>query len=105
MLALYLPKVFGAALVLLVGVLLAQLPHGLVRCAAEGVGLDYAQGFGRIAQCLVLIIRNSDAINQLELKADTLKYVTRKVLSAIGHAVALAMGLGRETIGHQKPTG
>ncbi len=42
MLALYLPKVFGAALVLLVGVLLAQLANGLVRGAAEGVGLDYA---------------------------------------------------------------
>lgn len=34
-LALYLPKVFGAALVLLAGVLLAQLVSGLVRGAAE----------------------------------------------------------------------
>jgi len=31
MLALYLPKVFGAALVLLAGVLLAQVANGLVR--------------------------------------------------------------------------
>jgi hypothetical protein len=46
MLALYLPKVFGGALVLLVGVLLAQLANGLVRGAAEGVGLDYASGWG-----------------------------------------------------------
>ncbi|HAZ75507.1 MAG TPA: transporter, partial [Enterobacteriaceae bacterium] len=49
MLALYLPKVFGAALVLLVGVLLAQLVNGVVRGAAEGVGLDYAAGLGRVA--------------------------------------------------------
>ncbi|MER8124642.1 mechanosensitive ion channel family protein, partial [Acinetobacter baumannii] len=39
MLALYLPKVFGAALVLLAGVLLAQVANGLVRGAAEGIGL------------------------------------------------------------------
>ena len=49
MLALYLPKVFGAALVLLVGVLLAQLVNGVVRGAAEGVGLDYAGSLGRVA--------------------------------------------------------
>ncbi len=49
-LALYLPKVFGAALILLAGMLLAQLVNGLVRGAAEGVGLDYAGGLGRVAQ-------------------------------------------------------
>ncbi|MBF3199818.1 mechanosensitive ion channel family protein, partial [Pseudomonas aeruginosa] len=37
-LALYLPKVFGAALVLIVGVLLAQLVNSVVRGAADGVG-------------------------------------------------------------------
>ncbi|MCT7061888.1 mechanosensitive ion channel family protein, partial [Salmonella enterica] len=72
MLALYLPKVFGGALVLLVGVLLAQLANGLVRGAAEGVGLDYAAGLGRIAQGLVIIISISVAISQLEVKTDLL---------------------------------
>src|SRR5690606_3610539 len=56
MLALYVPKVFGAALILLAGVLLAQLLSGLVRGAAEGVGLDYANGLARMAQGLVIII-------------------------------------------------
>ncbi|MDL2425273.1 mechanosensitive ion channel family protein, partial [Pseudomonas sp. BAgro211] len=46
MLALYLPKVFGAALVLIVGILLAQLANSLVRGAADGVGLEYANGLG-----------------------------------------------------------
>lgn len=45
-LALYLPKVFGAALVLIVGVLLAQLVNSVVRGAADGVGLEYANGLG-----------------------------------------------------------
>jgi hypothetical protein len=74
MLALYLPKVFGGALVLLVGVLLAQLANGLVRGAAEGVGLDYAAGLGRIAQG-VIIISISVAISQLEVKTDLLNHV------------------------------
>lgn len=99
-LASYLPKVFGAALVLVAGVLLAQLVSGLVRGAAEGVGLDYAHGLARIAQGFVIIISISVAIGQLEVKTDLLNTVIAIVLTSVGLAVALALGLGsREIIG------
>lgn len=99
-LALYLPKVFGAALILLAGVLLAQLVSGLVRGAAEGVGLEYANGVGRIAQGLMIIISISVAIGQLEVKTDLLNHVIAIVLISVGLAVALAVGLGsREIVG------
>ena len=101
MLALYFPKVFGGALVLLVGVLLAQLANGLLRGAAEGVGLDYAVGLGRIAQGLVIIISTSVSISQLEVKADLLNHVIVIVLITVGLAVALAMGLGSRDIAGQ----
>ena len=94
MLALYVPKVFGAALILLAGVLLAQLASGLVRGAAEGVGLEYASGLGRIAQGLVIIISISVAIGQLEVKTELLNYVIAIALISVGLAVALALGLG-----------
>jgi hypothetical protein len=99
-LALYVPKVLGAALILLVGMLLAQLVSGLVRGAAEGVGLDYAHGLARIAQGLVIIIGISVAIGQLEVKTELLNYVIAIVLITVGLAVALALGLGsRELVG------
>lgn len=101
MLALYLPKVFGAALVLLVGVLLAQLANGLVRGAAEGVGLDYSAGLGRIAQGLVIIISISVAISQLEVKTDLLNHVIVIALLTVGLAVALALGLGSRELAGQ----
>jgi small-conductance mechanosensitive channel len=101
MLALYLPKVFGAALVLLVGVLLAQLVNGLVRGAAEGVGLDYSAGLGRVAQWLVIIISLSVAISQLEVKTDLLNHVIVIALITVGLAVALALGLGSREIAGQ----
>jgi small-conductance mechanosensitive channel len=101
MLALYLPKVFGAALVLLVGVLLGQLVNGLVRGAAEGVGLDYSAGLGRVAQWLVIIISISVAISQLEIKTDLLNNVILIVFITVGLAVALAMGLGSREIAGQ----
>ncbi|WP_041770346.1 mechanosensitive ion channel domain-containing protein [Metapseudomonas resinovorans] len=100
-LALYLPKVLGAALVLLAGVLLAQLVSGLVRGAAEGVGLDYAHGLGRIAQGLVIIISISVAIGQLEVKTELLNNVIAIVLISIGLAAALALGLGSREIAGQ----
>lgn len=100
-LALYLPKVFGAALVLLAGVLLAQLVSSLVRGAAEGVGLDYANGLGRVAQGLVIIISISVAIGQLEVKTDLLNNVIAIVLISVGLAVALALGLGSREIASQ----
>jgi small-conductance mechanosensitive channel len=100
-LALYLPKVFAGALVLLVGVLLAQLANGLVRGAAEGVGLDYSAGLGRVAQWLVIIISISVAISQLEIKTDLLNHVIVIGLITVGLAVALAMGLGSRDIASQ----
>ena len=100
-LALYLPKVFAGALVLLVGVLLAQLANGLVRGAAEGVGLDYAPGLGRVAQVLVIIISISVAISQLEIKTDLLNHVIVIGLITVGLAIALAMGLGSRDIAGQ----
>ena len=98
---LYLPKVFGALLVLLVGVLVAQLLNGLVRGAAESVGFDYAGGLGRVAQGLVIIISISVAISQLEVKTDLLNHVIVIVLITVGLAVALAMGLGSREIAGQ----
>ncbi|WCX74885.1 mechanosensitive ion channel family protein [Pseudomonas aeruginosa] len=88
-LALYLPKVFGAALVLIVGVLLAQLVNSVVRGAADGVGLEYANGLGRIAQWLVIIISISVAVGQLEVKTDLLNYIIAIVLITVGLAAAL----------------
>ena len=96
--ALYLPKVFAAALVLLAGVLLAQLAASLLRGAAEGIGLEYASSLGRIAQAMVIIISISVAIGQLEIKTDLLNNVIAIVLISIGLAMALAMGLGSRDI-------
>ncbi len=96
--ALYLPKVFGAALVLLAGVLLAQLANSLIRGAAEGVGLEYGNGLGRIAQALVIVISISVAIGQLEVKTELLNIVIAIVLAAVGLALALALGLGSREV-------
>ncbi|NLY12702.1 MAG: mechanosensitive ion channel [Gammaproteobacteria bacterium] len=100
-LALYVPKMFAAALVLLAGILLAQLLNSMVKGAAEGVRLEYAAGLGRIVQGMVIIISVSVAIGQLEIKAELLNYVVAIVLLSIGLACALALGLASKGIASQ----
>lgn len=98
--ALYLPKVFGAALILLAGLLLSHLVNGIVRGAAESIGIDYAQGLGRFAQGLLVIITVSLAIGQLQIETALLNTVIAIVLVSFGAAAALALGLGsREVVG------
>ncbi|MDY7219027.1 mechanosensitive ion channel [Denitrificimonas sp. JX-1] len=97
-LALYVPKMFAAALVLVAGILLAQLLNSMVKGAAEGVRLEYAAGLGRIVQSMVIIISVSVAIGQLEIKAELLNYVIAIVLLSIGLACALALGLASRGI-------
>lgn len=100
-LALYVPKVFAAALVLVAGILLAQLLNSMVKGAADGVRLEYAAGLGRIVQVMVIVISVSVAIGQLEIKAELLNYVVAIVLLSIGLAGALALGLASKGIAGQ----
>lgn len=91
---LYLPKVFGAALILLAGLLLSHLANGVVKGAAEGMGIDYAAGVGRFVQGLLVIITVSLVIGQLQIETALLNTVIAIVLVSFGAAAALALGLG-----------
>lgn len=98
--ALYLPKVFGAALILLAGLLLSHLVAGVVRGTVESIGADYAGGISRLVQGLLVIITVSLAIGQLQIETELLNTVIAIVLVSFGAAAALAMGLGsRELVG------
>ncbi|HIZ51006.1 MAG TPA: mechanosensitive ion channel [Candidatus Pseudomonas excrementavium] len=97
--ALYLPKVFGAALILLAGLLLSHLVAGMVRGTVESIGADYAGGISRLVQGLLVIITVSLAIGQLQIETQLLNTVIAIVLVSFGAAAALAMGLGsRDTV-------
>src|SRR5690554_413589 len=97
--ALYLPKVFGAALILLAGLLLSHLVAGVVKGTVESIGADYAGGISRLVQGLLVIITVSLAIGQLQIETQLLNTVIAIVIVSFGAAAALAMGLGsRETV-------
>lgn len=95
---LYLPKVVGAALILLGGLLLSHLVNGIVRGTAESMGMEYASGLGRFVQGLLVIITVSLAIGQLQIETALLNLVIAIVLVCFGGAAALALGLGSRQV-------
>ena len=91
---LYLPKVIGAALILIIGLFVAHFVRDLVRSGAEGIGVDYAKSLGNTAYGVLFVIIVSLAIGQLEINTDLLDTVISILIAAVGIAIALSLGLG-----------
>jgi len=95
---LYLPKVFGAVFILLVGLFIAQFVRELVTSGAEGLGVEFAAPLGTAAYALLVIIVITLAVGQLDLETQILNQVISIVLVSIGAATALAFGLGSKSV-------
>lgn len=97
---LYLPKVLGAAFILMIGLFIAQFVRDLVVSGAEGFGIDFAGSLGSAVYGLLIIIVVTLAVGQLELETAILNQVISIVLISVGAAAALAFGIGsREVAG------
>ena len=97
-LLLYLPKVFGALVVLIAGLWLARAAGAAAERTAEGAGLDAARAIGRGAYGVVAFLAALLAFRQLELDVGIVAEVVGIVLLAAGAAGALALGLGARAL-------
>lgn len=95
---LYLPNVIGAALILLLGLLLAGMARDLVTSGVQSVGADNAGAIGTTVYGLLAVIVISLAIGQLELETAMLNQVIAIVLLSAGAAAAIAFGFGSRSI-------
>lgn len=95
---LYLPKLIGAMLVVIIGLFAAHLVRTAIESAAQGMQLDYGKALGTVAYALIVIVVISLAINQLEIETALLNQVVSIMLFAIAAAVALSLGLGTRSI-------
>lgn len=98
---LYLPKLIGAMLVVIIGLFAAHMVRTAVETAAQGMQLDYGKPLASLIYALMVIVIVSLAIGQLEIETDLLNQVVSIILFAIGAAVALSLGMGtRATAGN-----
>ena len=90
----YLPNVIVAALVLLIGVLVARFLEGLVRGSVRAAELASANFLGSLTKWAVLIFSLLVALNQLRVADEIIRIVVIGVVAAGAIALGLSFGLG-----------
>jgi small-conductance mechanosensitive channel len=95
---LYLPKVIGAFIVVIVGLFVAGLVRTGIETALAGLNLGYEKALGGLVYGVIVIIVLSLGVNQLEIETDLFNQVVVIFLMAGAGAVALALGLGTRDV-------
>jgi len=95
---LYLPKVIGALIVVVVGLFIASLVRTGIETALSGMNLGYEKAVAGIMYGVIVIVVISLGINQLEIETDLLNQVVTILLMAGAGAVALSLGLGTRDV-------
>lgn len=93
-LTVYLPKVIGACVILIVGFFLANLIRDLVRGSAESIGVEYAKPLSSMVFFLLCIITISLVINQLDIETTLLNAIVAIAAATLGLSVAISLGFG-----------
>ena len=90
----YLPNVIVAAVILLIGILVAKFLEGLVRASVKAAGLMSANFLGIITKWAVFVFALLIALAQLKVADDIIKIVVTGLIAAAALALGLSFGLG-----------
>lgn len=94
----FIPNVIGAALIGIVGLLLARFAGSLVSSGAAAAGLETAPRLGFVAQILVAGLVLAVAIEQLGIQTEVLLLPFSVALAAAGFSLGLAFALGARPV-------
>lgn len=97
-LLLYLPNVFIAVLLLLVGFVTARLVYELLLVSVRGLSKDSAKTIAMIGRWAVLIFVFLVVLNQLGIASDLIKILFSGIVAMLALAGGLAFGLGGKDI-------
>jgi len=91
---LYIPNVVAAIIVLILGILFANLLAAIVRTAASNADLTIAEGLGKVTLYAIVAFAVAIALTQLNIGEEIITYAFITAFGAIALALALAFGLG-----------
>lgn len=94
MFLLYLPNVFVAAIIALVGFAFARLAHDVVLASIQGVTPDTAQAIASAARWSVTVFVILAVLNQLGVASDLIRILFTGFVAMIAIAGGIAFGLG-----------
>ncbi len=90
----YLPNVIVAAVILLIGILVAKFLEGLVRASVKAAGLVSANFLGTLTKWAIFVFTLLVALAQLKVADDIIRIVVVGFVAAAALALGLAFGLG-----------
>lgn len=93
-LVMYLPNVLGAALVFVLGLMLAQFVANALEGLSKQIGLEYSKILANLTRGILVVFVTVLAISQLQIETVLLDNVLQILLLSAGAVVALSFGLG-----------
>lgn len=91
---LYLPNVFVAAIIALVGFVFARLTHDVVLASTQGLSADTSKSIASVARWAILIFVFLAILNQLGVAADLVRILFTGFVAMVAIAGGIAFGLG-----------
>ena len=92
--ALFIPKVIVAVLILALGAYFAKFIDNTIIAYGRNVGLDDAEFFGRFARYAILVFVVMIALEQVDVASELVRESFLIILAGVVFALALAFGLG-----------
>ena len=92
----YIPTVFAAIIVIVLGIILGEFVRALILASAGGV--EGARMLSQVAKIVIVVISVFMALQQVGVAADIVTTAFTLILGAAALAVALAFGLGNTAL-------
>jgi len=90
----YLPNVIVAAVILLIGILVAKFLEGLVRASVKAAGLVSANFLSALTKWAVFVFAFLVALAQLKVAEDIIRIIIVGFVAAVALAIGLSFGMG-----------
>ena len=93
----YVPRLLGAVLVVIIGLVVGNLARDAVTATAAAAGAPFAAAVGQIVRVAILVAASLIAVGQLGIDITLLTAILSVMVAAVLGAFALAFGLGART--------
>jgi small-conductance mechanosensitive channel len=93
----YVPRLLGAVLVVVIGLIVGNLARDAVTATAAAAGAPFAAAVGQIVRVAILVAASLIAVGQLGIDITLLTAILSVTVAAVLGAFALAFGLGART--------
>ena len=94
----FLPKVFAALVILILGLFIASIVEDLVRAGAAHSGVKYAYYVGKVVKWVLVVFIVLTAVQQLEIQTEFITWGFLIILGSVCLAMSLANGLGSREV-------